>query len=175
MIREESSAERLEDVFWEQINPTLEDPFFRSFYDDGEWGEEFQTVKGTVDDLLEFLNLCALTEREIPESDDFLIVEAETEIDNACLSDGSYYTIRLGELVEIAYAHYKPSGFRYDYNDGCYDRQSGYCLESDSISIPLVKAARAPVREKMLGMVRLREKIASMEIEEEKIKRLTAF
>ena len=174
-IREEISGERLEEVFWEQINPTLEDPFFRSFYDDGDWGEEFQTEKGTVDDLLEFLKLCALTEREITEPDDFLIVEAETEIDNACLSDCSYHTERLGELVEIACAHFRPSGFRYDYNDGCYDRQSGYCLESESISVPLSEAARAPVREKMLGMVRLREKLVQMEIEEEKIKRLTAF
>lgn len=174
-IREEIFSERLEEVFWEEINPTLEDPFFRSFYDDGDWGEEFQTEKGTVDDLLEFLKLCALTEREIPEPGDFLIVEAETEIDNACLSDCSYYSERLGELVEIACAYYRPSGFRYDYNDGCYDRQSGYCLESESISVSLVEAARAPTREKMLGMVRLREKLASMEIEEEKIKRLTAF
>ncbi len=174
-IREEISSERLEELFWEEINPTLEDPFFRSFYDDGDWGEEFQTEKGTVDDLLEFLKLCALTEREIPAPDDFLIVEAETEIGNACLSDCSYYSERLGELVEIACAYFRPSGFRYDYNDGCYDRQSGYCLESESISVPLVDAARGPVREKMLGMVRLREKLVQMQIEEEKVKRLTAF
>ena len=174
-IREEVSGERLEEVFWEEINPTLEDPFFRSFYDDGEWGEEFQTTRGAVDKLLGFLKLCALTEREIPEPDDFLIVEAETEIDCACLSDCSYYTERLGELVEIACAYFKPSGFRYDYNDGCYDRQSGYCLESESISVSLAEAARAPTREKMLAMIRLREKLVQMKIEEDKIKRLTAF
>ena len=174
-IHEEISSEKLEEVFWEQINPTLEDPFFRSFYDDGDWGEEFQTTRGTVDDLIEFLKLCALTEREISSPDDFLIVEAETEIDNASLSDCSYHTGRLGELVEIACEYYKPSGFRYDYNDGCYDRQSGYCLESESISVSLAEAACVPVREKMLGMIRLREKLVQMEIEEEKIKRLTAF
>ncbi|MDQ3042548.1 MAG: hypothetical protein M3R11_09280, partial [Acidobacteriota bacterium] len=157
------------------INPTLEDPFFRSFYDDGDWGEEFQTTRGTVDELLEFLKLCALTEREIPSPDDFLVVEAETEIDNACLSDCSYYTERLGELVEIACEYYKPSGFRYDYNDGCYDRQSGYCLESESISVSLAEAARAPSREKMLAMVQLREKLVQMKVEEEKIKQLTFF
>lgn len=175
IIREEISGERLEEVFWEQINPTLEDPFFRSLYDDGDWGEEFQTEKGTVDDLLEFLKLCALTEREIPEPDDFLIVEAETEIDNACLSDCSYYSERLSELAEIACEYFRPSGFRYDYNDGCYDRQSGYCLESERVSVPLSEAARAPVREKMLGMIRLRERLVQMGIEEEKIKRLTVF
>ncbi|MEJ7860464.1 MAG: hypothetical protein WKF90_02390 [Pyrinomonadaceae bacterium] len=174
-IHAEISHEMLEEVFWEEINPTLEDPFFRSFYDDGDWGEEFQTTRGTVDELLEFLKLCALTERQILSPDDFLVVEAETEIDNACLSDCSYYTERLGELVEIACEYYKPSGFRYDYNDGCYDRQSGYCLESESISVPLLDAARGPVREKMLAMIRLREKLVQMEIEEEKIKRLTAF
>lgn len=174
-ICEGISGEKLEEVFWEQINPTLEDPFFRSFYDDGDWGEEFQTTRGTVDDLIEFLRLCALTEREISSPDDFLIVEAETEIDNASLSDCSYYSERLSDLAEIACEYYKPSGFRYDYNDGCYDRQSGYCLESESISVSLAEAARAPVREKMLGMIRLRENLVQMEIEEEKIKRLTAF
>jgi hypothetical protein len=35
-IREEIPAEMLEEVFWEEINQTLEDSFFRSFYDDGE-------------------------------------------------------------------------------------------------------------------------------------------
>lgn len=174
-IRADISGERLEEVFWEQINPTLEDPFFRFFYDDGDWGEEFQTERGSVDDLLEFLKLCALTEREIPEPDDFLIVEAETEIDCARLSDCSYYTTRLGELVEIACAYFRPSGFRYDYNDGCYDRQSGYGLEPESISVSLLDAARAPVREKMLAMIKLRKELVHMEVEQEKIKRLTAF
>ncbi len=116
-----------------------------------------------------------MTEREILSPDDFLIVEAETEIDNACLSDCSYYTTRLGDLVEIGCEYYRLGGFRYDYNDGCYDRHSGYCLESESISVPLVEAAHTPVREKMLGMVRLREKLIQMKIEEVKIKRLTAF
>ena len=35
-IREEIFSEMLEEVFWEEINQTLEDSFFRSFYDDGE-------------------------------------------------------------------------------------------------------------------------------------------
>lgn len=174
-IREEISGEMLEEVFWEEINGRLEDPFFRSFYDDGEWGEEFQTERGTVDEFLEFLKLCALTEREISAPEDFLVVEAETEIDYACLSDCSYYTERLGELVEIACEHFKPSGFRYDYNDGCYDRQSGYSMSSESISVPLAEAARAPSREKMLAMIRLREKLVQIGVEDEKLKRLTAF
>jgi hypothetical protein len=174
-IRNEISGEMLEEVFWEQINPTLEDPFFRSTFDDVDWGEEFQTEKGTVDDLLEFLKLCALTEKEISSPEDFLVVEAETEIDCACLSECSYYSERLGELVEIACEYFRPSGFRYDYNDGCYDRQSGYCLSSESISVSLADAARAPVREKMLGMVQLKKRLAAMEVEAEKIERLTAF
>jgi hypothetical protein len=175
-IREEISTEMLEEVFWEEINQTLEDPFFRSVYDDGEWGEEFQTERGTVDEFIEFLELGVLTEREIfPSSEDYLIVEAETEVDAAGISDCSYYTERLSELVEIACEYYKPTGFRYDYNDGCYDRASGYCLSSESVSVSLLEASRAPVREKMLGMIRLREKLAAMEIAKDKIERLTAF
>jgi len=175
-IREGIFSEMLEEVFWEEINPTLEDPFFRSFYDDGEWGEEFQTERGTVDEFIEFLELCVLTEREIlAGGEDYLIVEAETEFDAAGISDYSYYTNRLGELVDIACEYYKPSGFRYDYNDGCYDRNSGYSMSSESVSVSLSEAARAPVREKMLGMVRLKEKLHAMNVPAEKIERLTAF
>jgi len=175
-IREEISTEMLEEVFWEEINQTLEDPFFRSFYDDGEWGEEFQTERGTVGEFVEFLELCVLTEREIiAGNEDYLVVEAETECEAAGVSECSYYTNRLGELVEIACEYYKPCGFRYDYNDGCYDRASGYSMSSESISVSLAEAARAPVREKMLGMIRLRENLARMEIATEKAERLTAF
>jgi len=175
-IREETASEMLEGVFWEEINQTLEDPFFRSFYDDGEWGEEFQTTRGTVDEFIGFLELCVLTEREIIASnEDYLVVESETEFDAAGISECSYYTERLGELVEIACEYYQPGGFRYDYNDGCYDRSSGYSMSSESISVSLSEAARAPVREKMLANVRLREKLVQMDVEEKKIKRLTAF
>jgi len=175
-IREETVAEMLGEVFWEEINQTLEDPFFRSFYDDGEWGEEFQTERGTVEEFIEFLELCVLTEREIiPGNEDYLVVEAETEIDAAGISECSYYTERLGELVEIACEHYKPSGFRYDYNDGCYDRSSGYSMSNESVSVSLSEAARVSVREKMLANVRLREKLVQVEIATEKIERLTAF
>lgn len=175
-IREEISHEMLEEVFWEEINQTLEDPFFRSVYDDGEWGEEFQTTRGTVGEFIEFLELCVLTEREIIASnEDYLVVESETECDAAGISECSYYTERLGELVEIACEYYKPGGFRYDYNDGCYDRSSGYSMSNESVSVSLAEAARVPVRERMLGMVRLREKLTAMEIASEKIERLTAF
>ena len=79
-------------------------------------GAEFQCESGTVEDFLEFLKLCVLTEREIISgcSEDYLIVEAETKADAAGISDCSYYTERLGELVSIACEFYKPSGFRYD-------------------------------------------------------------
>lgn len=175
-IRQETFSERLEEVFWEEINQTLEDPFFRSFYDDGEWGEEFGCERGTVDEFIEFLELCVLTERGIhPEGEDYLVVEAETDFDAAGISECSYYTERLGELVEIACEYYKPTGFRYDYNDGCYDRASGYSMSSESVSVSLQESARAPVREKMLGMIQLRKKLAQMEITTEKIARLTAF
>jgi len=138
--------------------------------------QEFQTERGTVDEFIEFLELCVLTEREIiVGNEDYLIVEAETEFDAAGISDCSYYTERLGELVDIACEYYKPSGFRYDYNDGNYDRSSGYSMSSESVSVSLSEAARAPVREKMLGMVRLKSKLVAMEIEREKIERLTAF
>ncbi len=77
--------------------------------------------------------------------------------------------------MEIACEHFKPSGFRYDYNDGCYDRYSGYSMSSESVSVSLRESSNAPAREKMLGMIRLKEKLAAMEVLAETIEKLTAF
>ncbi len=117
-----------------------------------------------------------LTEREIlPSNGDYLVVEAETDFEVAGISECSYYTERLGELVEIACEYFKPSGFRYDYNDGCYDRSSGYSMSSESVSVSLRESSNAPAREKMLGMVQLKEKLAAIEVPAETIDKLTAF
>lgn len=175
-IRCELTSEMLEEVFWEQVNQTLEDPFFRSsFFSDENWGEEFQTERGSTEEFIEFLKLSVLTEREIKDPDGYLIVEAETDFDTAGLIEGSYYTERLGELVEIACKYYQPSGFNYSYNDGCYDRMSGYSMSSETISVSLVEFMRVPSREKMLGMIELRKKLTMMEVESEKLERLTSF
>ena len=54
-IRRETASEILEEVFWEQINQTLEDPFFRSsFFSDENWGEEFQTERGSTEEFTDF-------------------------------------------------------------------------------------------------------------------------
>lgn len=174
-VRCETVAEILEEVFWEEINQRLEDPFFRSFEDESEWGEEFCCERGTTEEFIEFLKLSVLTEREIKDAEGLLIVEAETDFDTAGLIEGSYYTERLGELVEIACKYYQPSGFNYSYNDGCYDRMSGYSMSSETISVPLAEFTRVPSREKMLGMIELRKKLTAMEVENEKIERLTSF
>ena len=174
-IREDTVSEMLEEIFWEEINQTLEDPFFRSFYDDSEWGEEFSCESGTVEEFEKFLELCVLTEREITSPDDYLLVEAETDCEESGLSDCSYYSERLGELVEIACKYFKPSGFRYDYNDGCYDRYSGYSLSSESISVSLRESSKTPAREKMLGMINLRKKLAAIDVASDVIERLTTF
>ncbi len=174
-VRKDIYQEKLEEVFWEEINQTLDDPFFRSLYDESEWGEDFNCENGTVEEFEEFLELCVLTEREIGSPDDYLLVEAETEFEEAGLSDCSYHTERLEELVDIACKYFKPSGFGYDYNDGCYDRYSGYSMSSESVSICLSESFKTPAREKMLGMIKLKENLARMNIPTEIIERLTAF
>ena len=171
----EAATEKFEEFFWEEINQTLEDPFFRSFEDESEWGEEFSCKRGNTAEFEAFLELCVLTERKITNPDDYLVIDTETECEAAGLSDCSYYSERLAELVEIACEYYEPTGYRYDYNDGCYDRSSGYSMSSESVSVSLSEAARAPAREKMLGMVRLKEKLAAMDVPAEKIEKLTAF
>lgn len=174
-IRWEIKAEKLEEFFWEEINHTLEDPFFRSFDDESEWGSEFYCENGSAAEMEEFLELCVLTEREIKEPDDYLMIDSETDCEAAGLSDCSYWSERLGELVEIACKYYKPIGHRYDYNDGWADRYSGHCLSSETITISLKESALTPTREKMLGRLRLRKKLAEMGVESDAVDRLTKF
>ncbi|NJM52165.1 MAG: hypothetical protein HC846_01500 [Blastocatellia bacterium] len=174
-IAEEIAAEKLEEVFWEEINQTLEDPFFRSLEDESEWGEAVCCEFGKEGEFEEFLELCVLTEKHISNSDDYLIIYTETECDVAGISENGYYSERLAELVEIACQYFKPVGHRYDYNDGCYDRYSGYSMSSEAINISLKEFARTPTREKMLGMIELRKKLMAMDVESDAVNRLTAF
>ena len=174
-IRREATAEKLEEFFWEEINQTLEDPFFRSFDDESEWGEEFGCQRGNTAEFEAFLELCVLTERKISNPDDYLVIDSETDCEGSGLSDCSYYSERLAELVEIACGYYKPARHRYDYNDGCYDRYSGCSMNCESITISLGESAKTPPREKMLAMIELRKKLAAMEVETEKLERLTSF
>ena len=48
-------------------------------------------------------------------------------------------------------------------------------MSSDSVSISLRESSNAPAREKMLGMLKLKEKLAGMEVTSEAIEKLTAF
>ncbi|HQU85040.1 MAG TPA: hypothetical protein PKY59_18005, partial [Pyrinomonadaceae bacterium] len=172
-IADEIIAEKLEEFFWEEINQTLEDPFFRSLDDESEWGEAVGCEYGDEGEFEEFLELCVLTEKLISNSDDYLIIYTETECDAAGISENGYYSERLVELVEIACQYFKPVGHRYDYNDGYYDRYSGYSMSSESINISLREFAKTPTREKMVGMIELRKKLTAMKVENEKIERLT--
>jgi hypothetical protein len=174
-ISQEIKGEKLEDFFWDEINQTLEDPFFRSFDEQDEWGVEFFCENGNSEEFEEFLELCVLTERDISAPDDYLIIDSETDCDASGLNDSGYWSERLGELVEIGCQYFKPAGHRYDYNDGWGDRLSSYSMYSESISIPLKEAYSAPTREKMLGMKRLRKKLAAMKTEDSVIQKLTAF
>lgn len=173
-IHREITSEMLAAIFWEKINPTLDDPFFRSSYEDIE-GEEFQTTNGSIEEFTDFLKLCMLTEREIKDADDHLIVEAETDIDPAGINDNCCHTERLTELVRIGCEYFQPVGYYYDYNDGLPDRMSGYCLTADYISLSFAEFASIPSREKMLGMVELRKKLAGMNVPAERIVKLTSF
>ena len=174
-IADEIIAEKLEEIFWEEINQTLEDPFFRSLDDESEWGEAVRCEFGDEGEFEEFLEVCVLTEKHISNSDDYLIIYTETECDAAGIGENGFYSERLAELVEIACQYFKPVGHRYDYNDGYYDRYSGYSMSSEAINISMKEFAKTPAREKMLGMIELRKKLSAMKVENEKIDRLTSF
>ena len=174
-IRREITSEKLEEIFWEEINQTLEDPFYRSFDDDSEWGSQVYCGQGEVAEFEEFLALCVLTEKEISDPEDYLIVNSGTECEDAGLSDCSYSSERLIALIEIGCEYYQPAGYSYDYNDGWGDRYSGYSMNSETISVCLKESAVTPAREKMLAMIKLRQKLIEMNVSLPKIADLTNF
>jgi len=174
-LSDEITAEKLEELFWEEINQTLEDPFFRSLDDESEWGEAVRCEYGDEGEFEEFLELCVLTEKHISNPNDYLIIYTETDCEAASISENGYYSERLAELVEIACQHFKPVGHRYDYNDGYYDRYSGYSMSSETINISIKEFVKTPAREKMLAMIELRQKLDLMKVENEKIEQMTSF
>jgi len=113
---DEIATEKLEEFFWEEINQTLEDPFFRSLDEESEWGEAVRCEFGDEGEFEEFLELCVLTEKQISNSDDYLIIYTETDCDAAGISESGDYSGRLVELVEIACQYFKPVGHHYNYN-----------------------------------------------------------
>jgi hypothetical protein len=146
----------LQDHFNEHIGPNMEDPFFDPSGEDCEL--YFET--GSRDELERLMKLFILTEPEIEAHEDeevrlyAALEESDPHLDR---SDG-YFSERLEALADIALSENRPVGWTWEYNDGAYNRRSGYDMFAESLTWDIGEIIeQAPAREKMAARRDLRK------------------
>jgi len=150
----------LQDHFNEHISPQMEDPFFDPSGEDCELF--FET--GSQGELERLMRLFILTEPDIEACEDqdvrlyAALEETEPHLDR---SDG-YYSERLEALADIALKENRPVGWTWEYNDGAYNRRSGYDLFAECLTWDISEILeQAPAREKMAARRDLRKWLES--------------
>jgi hypothetical protein len=146
----------LQEHFNEHIGPNMEDPFFDPSGEDCELYFE----SGSWDELDRLMRLFILTEPDIEACEDeevrlyAALEETEPHLDR---SDG-YFSERLAALADIALSKNRPVGWTWEYNDGAYNRRSGYDMFAESLTWDIGEIIeQAPAREKMAARRDLRK------------------
>lgn len=154
----EEIEERLQAYFYEELNVELEDPFF----DPGGEGSELHFERGSQEELERLVRLFVLTEPDVEAhaGEEFRIYAAGEEDDPYLESEDGYWSERLDALVTLALEENRPVGWSYDYNDGAYDRRSGYSLSSDCFGFDIDELLEAPARERMAARRELKAWLA---------------
>jgi hypothetical protein len=121
---EDAIDEYLRNYFSEHICLQMDDPFFNP---DGE-GCELYFETGSRDELERLLKLFILTEPDIEghEDEEVRLYAATYGVGPYLGSSDCYHSERLGGLMAIALSENRPVGWSYEYNDGAYNRKSGY-------------------------------------------------
>jgi hypothetical protein len=116
--------DHLSEYFFNEVSETLEDPFFDP--SDADCAVEFDC--GSEEELDRLMKLFILTEPgiETPDGEEARLYAALDDEEPYLDSDGCYWTPRLEALTEIALAENRPVGWTWEYNDGAYNRRSGY-------------------------------------------------
>ena len=146
----------LRDHFNEHISPQMEDPLFDPSGEDCEL--HFET--GSQDELERLMKLFILTEPDIEAHEDEevrLYAAMEGTEPHLERSDG-YRSERLEALTDIALSENRPVGWTWEYNDGAYNRRSGYDEFAESLTWGIGEIIeQSPAREKMVARRDLRK------------------
>jgi hypothetical protein len=146
----------LQDHFNEHIGPQMEDPFFDPSGEDCEL--YFET--GSKEELERLMRLFILTEPDVEahEDEEVRLYAALEETDPHLERSDSYYSERLEALAEIALSENRPVGWTWEYNDGAYNRRSGYDMFAESLTWDIGEIIeQSPAREKMAARRDLRK------------------
>ena len=146
----------LQEHFNEHIGPQMEDPFFDPSGEDCEL--YFET--GSKDELERLMKLFILTEPDIEahEDEEVRLYAAIEDTEPHLERSDCYFSERLEALAEIALSENRPVGWTWEYNDGAYNRRSGYDKFAESLTWNIGEIIeQAPAREKMAARRDLRK------------------
>jgi hypothetical protein len=153
---EDAINDFLQDHFHEQVSPQMEDPFFDPSGED--CNLYFET--GSQDELERLMKLFILTEPDIEahEDEEVRLYAAMEETEPRLESSDDYHSERLEALTEIALSENRPVGWTWEYNDGAYNRRSGYDEFAESLTWGIGEILeQSPAREKMVARRDLRK------------------
>ncbi|HEY7184008.1 MAG TPA: hypothetical protein VIC84_21425 [Blastocatellia bacterium] len=145
----------LQEHFNEHIGPEMEDPFFDPSGEDCEL--YFET--GSQEELERLMRLFILTEPNIEarEDEEVRLYAAIEDTEPHLERSDCYFSERLEALAEIAHSENRPVGWTWEYNDGAYNRRSGYDKFAESLTWNIGEIIeQAPAREKMAARRDLR-------------------
>ena len=140
--------DHLSDHFFNEVSETLEDPFFDP--DGSDCPIEFDC--GSEAELERLMKLFILTEPGIEAHDgDEVRLYAALEDEEPYLDDeGCYWSQRLAALTDLALQENRPVGWTWEYNDGAYNRRSGYSQSPEAFTWQISEVLeQASAREKM--------------------------
>lgn len=125
----------LHEIFWGEINPALSDPVIRP--EDLE-GEEFHYESGSDEQLKDEIRiiLWCFPDLFAAGSPLEIRIQAATGEDDCRweFDDNRRYPEVINDLMSLVLERSRPVGGSWEYNDGPYDRRSGYSLSSDVVT-----------------------------------------
>ncbi len=153
---EDAIGDHLRDHFHEQISLQMEDPFF----DPSGEGCELHFEMGSHSELERLMKLFILTEPDIEAHDDEEVrLYAAADGTDPYLEDSDcYHSERLEGLAESALSENRPVGWSFEYNDGAYNRRSGYSEQAECLTWKIGEILEeSSAREKMAARRELRK------------------
>jgi hypothetical protein len=145
----------LHDYFINEVSEHIEDPFINP----SEEGCELYFETGSREELDRLMRLFLLTEPDIESHEDKDVrLYSAVEDDAPYLESYQCYSSRrLTELTEVALSEHHPVGWSWEYNDGAYNRRSGYDRQAHCLTWNIGEILeQSSAREKMVARRELR-------------------
>lgn len=131
----EERKDQLTEIFYEEGNHQLEDPIIF----DGEEQEEDVELSfdvGNESEFTDLIQLCLLSDFKV-ENEVTITINSSTDDDSGSMEiyEGNVTDQKTINLIDSVIDKFNPYGYATEYNDGAYNRRSGYSKSSRYIEI----------------------------------------